>query len=235
MTDIYNSPMIEIPAGEFLRGSGENLHWDIEEPMRNIYIDTFSIGKYPVTNRQFREFVEENNIAEPLYWRDPQWNGADAPVVGVSWYECDAFCRWLSQKTGLNYRLPTEAEWEKASRGVDGRIWPWGNDFDEQFCNFDEMGLGHTTPVGSFPKGASPYGCLDMAGNVWEWCRDYFADHYYNQSPSHNPTGPAAGQHRVMRGGCWFGDRDNCRCACRGSASPHSRLPYTGFRLARSL
>ncbi len=246
--------MVEVPAGGFIRGSKKGKYYDDEEPARKIYLDTFLIGKYPVTNREFKEFVDsggyeqeefwlpegleflkEDKITEPLYWRDRKWNGLNFPVVGVSWYECEAFCRWLSERTGNKYRLPTEAEWEKASRGTDGRVWPWGNEFDEKLCNYYDLGLGRTSSVGIFSGGESPYGCGDMAGNVWEWCQDWFAEDYYKKSPDRNPPGPKNGDFRVLRGGGWFNVSDYCRCAFRYGVVPSSRADGVGFRLARSL
>lgn len=245
--------MIEVEAGEFIRGSREGESFDREEPSRKIYLDSFFIGKYPVTNREFKEFVDsggykqeevwhpegwqhvkEAKINRPWYWRDPKWNGLNFPVIGVSWYECDAFCRWLSEKTGLIYRLPTEAEWEKASRGTDGRLWPWSGEFNKELCNSDEIHLGRTSPVGIFSGGESPYGCMDMAGNVWEWCQDWFSEEYYRDSPNVNPSGPENGEGRVMRGGSWFNKSAGCRCAYRIDDLPVYRGYGVGFRLARS-
>jgi formylglycine-generating enzyme required for sulfatase activity len=160
-----------------------------EKPQHRLELPTYWMGKTPVTNAQFRPFVagdgyrnrdywteagwewrEESKIMTPRYWDDMKWNGDDYPVVGVSWFEAVAYCRWLTAQTGIPFRLPTEAEWEKAARGPDGRIWPWGNIWEDGRCNSKEAGKERTTPVGSFPDGASPYGVLDMAGNVWEWC-----------------------------------------------------------------
>ena len=246
--------MVEILAGEFIRGSKKGEFHDDEVPSRRIYLDTYLIGKYPVTNREFKEFVESGGytreefwlpegldflkaekISEPLYWRDRKCNGLNFPVVGVSWYECAAFCRWLSDKTGINYRFPTESEWEKAARGTDGRLWPWGNEFDKKACNSFDLQLMRTSPIGIFPGGESPHGCMDMAGNVWEWCYDWYEDGYYKESPMKNPLGPKNGEARVMRGGGWFHDGGLCQCAYRHIDHPAGRGDALGFRLARSL
>ncbi len=246
--------MVEIPAGEFIRGSERSGIFGREAPMRKINLDAFSIGKYQVTNREFKEFVDSGGytqgdvwlpegwdfitsekITEPLYWRDRKWNGLNFPVVGVSWYEGEAFCRWLSETKGLKFRLPTEAEWEKASRGTDGRLWPWGNEFNKKLCNSGELELNRTSPVGIFTGDESPYGCVDMAGNVWEWCRDWYESDYYQDSPDKNPSGPKNGVRRVVRGGCWFHDGVNCRCVFRRYGRPAIRHDDIGFRLARSL
>jgi formylglycine-generating enzyme required for sulfatase activity/predicted MPP superfamily phosphohydrolase len=246
--------MVEVEAGPFTRGSKEGVGDSDERPAREIYLDAFEIGKYPVTNREFKGFVddggyqkeefwtqegwqwrEKENISEPLYWHDRKWNGPNFPVVGVNWYEADAFCKWLSHKTGKQYRLPSEAEWEKAARGKDGKEYPWGDGFGEKRCNSDELGLDRTSPVGIFPEGKSPCECLDMAGNVLEWCFDRFDKEYYKKSPDRNPPGPSEGAPRVLRGGSWISPPDDCRCAYRSGARPASRGNNAGVRLARSL
>lgn len=244
--------MALVPAGEFIRGS--NKGYDNAIPERRIYLDAFEIGIYPVTNQEFKRFVEDKgyqmkkywtpegwawrnkeNITEPLYWNDRQWNGANFPVVGISWYEASAYADWLSKVTGKNYRLPTEAEWEKAARGTGGREYPWGNGFNKNLCNSGESGLGRTSPVGIFPGGESPYGCIDMAGNVWEWCADWYDGDYYKNSPGENPGGPANGRDRVNRGGSWGHPAVHCASAIRNVVHPGYRWSNRGVRLARFL
>jgi formylglycine-generating enzyme required for sulfatase activity/predicted phosphodiesterase/energy-coupling factor transporter ATP-binding protein EcfA2 len=243
-------PMVTVEAGEFIRGSNED---DREKPVRNIYLDEFMIGKYPVTNQEFKVFIEaggygnkefwtkegwqwreKENISEPWLWHDRKWNGLNFPVLGVSWYEASAYAKWLSEKTGHQYILPSEAQWEKAARGSKGFSYPWGKKWKEDYCNSRECGLRRTSPVGIFPKGKSPYVCLDMAGNVWEWCADWYEDEYYKKGPDRNPQGPKNGSDRVLRGGGWFSGRHGCRAAYRSAALPIHRFRY-GFRLARLL
>ncbi|UCH94445.1 MAG: AAA family ATPase [Candidatus Aminicenantes bacterium] len=247
---IWPPPLVRVEAGEFLMGSMDN---NDEKPVRHIYLDTFMIGKYPVTNREFKEFVEdggyrnkeywttegwqwasENNIHEPAYWHDRKWNGPNFPVVGVSWYEADAYARWLSEKTDDLYFLPGEAQWEKAARGPDGFIFPWGNEFDKMKCNSGIGDLYRTSPVGIFNDGESPYGCQDMAGNVGEWCADWYGEEYYRESPSKSPTGPTSGAYRVYRGGGWLAQVFHCRAMHRGALKPGTRDTTVGFRLAKA-
>jgi formylglycine-generating enzyme required for sulfatase activity len=247
---IENYPMVHVEAGEFTMGSDE---LEREQPIHRVYLDEFMIGKYPVTNEEFKSFIENNgyqneefwphegwqwrereNISEPRYWHDRKWNGLNFPVVGVSWYEAASYANWLSKVTGKPYRLPTEAEWEKAARGTDGRKYPWGNEFDKNSCNSGESELNRTSPVGIFPKGKSPYGCFDMIGNVWEWCADWYDVKYYPKSPGMNPQGPSSGSLRMSRGGSWFDVAQFCSCAVRHSVLPAVHSDNLGFRLARS-
>jgi formylglycine-generating enzyme required for sulfatase activity/energy-coupling factor transporter ATP-binding protein EcfA2 len=244
-------PMVSVEAGEFTMGSDE---YKSEQPIHRVYLDAFMIGKYPVTNEEFKSFMsddgykkkefwtpegwqwrEEENILEPLHWHDRKWNGPNFPVVGVSWYEADAYARWLSQTTGYEYTLPTEAQWEKSARGSKSLVYPWGNKFYKNFCNSSESGLRRTSPVGTFPAGESPYGCMDMAGNVLEWCADWYESGYYKKSPAKNPKGPSNGSFRVLRGGCWFSVAHYCRAAFRDGYRPAYRVFYVGFRLLRLL
>jgi formylglycine-generating enzyme required for sulfatase activity/calcineurin-like phosphoesterase family protein/energy-coupling factor transporter ATP-binding protein EcfA2 len=249
-TRISEDNMIFIPAGEFIRGSKE---YKDAKPVNHIYLDDFMIGVYPVTNQEFKRFVDdkgyqteafwpgvgwqwrlEEKVIEPALWHNRKWNGPNFPVVGVSWYEAAAYANWLNKITGKPYRLPTEAEWEKAARGIEARKYPWGNKFDKNLCNSSESELGRTSPVGIFPKGKSPFGCFDMAGNVWEWCADWFDEKYYHDSPVKNPSGPKTGSQRVLRGGCWIYVAQDCACAIRHAVHPGRRAYYLGFRLARS-
>lgn len=252
--------MVYVPAGEFLMGSAEeeidrtadtcpagcDREWfAVEAPAHTVWLDGFWIGKHEITNAQYRAFVDAGGYAngawwseegwnwlqkskrkQPSFWTKAQWNGDDYPVVGVTWYEADAFARWAGM------RLPTEAEWEKAARGTDGRWWPWGNEWDAARTNSEESALGRTTPVGSYPAGASPYGALDMAGNVSEWCSDWRVDDYYKESPASNPAGPLTGMERVARGGEFDAHWDWARCAARGWGAPHSNSIRMGFRVA---
>jgi len=223
---------VKVPAGEFIMGSPAGEGHKNERPQHEVYVDAFAIGKYPVTNEQYAVFVQDTGWRPPYHWEKGKMpeNKAKHPVVNVSWLDAVVYCRWISKKTGREWRLPTEAEWEKAARGSDGRIYPWGNEPpDKTRCNYN-MNIKDTTPVGHYPAGASPYGALDMTGNVWEWVADWYDRNYYAVSPARNPTGPERGHGRVLRGGSWRSDVNGVRTALRGGIHPDNRFDDVGFR-----
>jgi len=245
--------------------------FDDEKPQHTVYLDAFWIDKTEVTNAMFQAFVsasgyttdaEKGGVAwvfDPnsgswsevsganwLHPRGPSSSLNDLqnhPVVQVSWNDAAAYCDWVGA------RLPSEAEWEKAARGTDGRTYPWGNqnpagdrlNFADANLNVDwadktiNEGYQFTAPVGHYPRGASPYGALDMAGNVWEWVADWYAENYYADSLSSNPPGPASGDSRVLRGGSWVNLGYVVRSAYRGRGVPDYRHGNIGFRCSRSL
>jgi formylglycine-generating enzyme required for sulfatase activity len=231
--------MILVPAGAFIMGcdlEDHDANYD-EHPQREIYLDAFYIDENPVTNADYKKFIDETGYKPPylgLSWsRKYDWhNGVypegkeNCPVVLVSWHDAVAYCQWMGK------RLPTEAEWEKAARGTDGRIWPWGNKWDSQklACH----GVGDTQPVGKFKAGKSPYGCFDMAGNVWEWIADLYGSGYYQEAPVKNPQGPGVGVHHVLKGGAWIHSKLSVRCAKRFHKPPTHCDYYIGFRCAKS-
>ena len=233
-----------VPAGEFSMGSArtDRSARDNEKPQHQVHLDACYIGRYPVTQAQYARFVQAKGHRVPFYETDwtrpynwdpgektPPQDRLDHPVVLVNLDDAAAFCLWA----GL--RLPTEAEWEKAGRGADGRIYPWGNTWDPAKCNSHEGKRGGTTPVGAYSlAGDSPYGCADMAGNVWEWCADRYDEGYYANSPGRNPLGPEAGETRVLRGGSWNYVSSYLRCANRGWNYPDIRDYYLGFRCGLS-
>lgn len=230
--------MVHIPAGEFLRGSKESVRLapESEKPQQQIYLDEYRIGKYPVTNAQYAVFVAATGRRFPEHWEDksPPEDQKDHPVVNVSWRDAAAYCHWLAQVTGKPYRLPTEAQWEKAARSTDGRVYPWGIKWDSKKCNAGEGGKRGTTPVGAYsPAGNSPYGCADVAGNVLEWVADWYAADYYARSAvAQNPYGPVSGAVKVLRGGSWRATARRVRCAGRFNANPRLTSPEAGFRCA---
>ena len=234
----FEPEMILIPASEFLMGSDPKKDKgaeDDEQPQHTLYLPDYYLAKTPVTNAQYAAFVQATSRRQPEHWKggNPPGGKEDHPVVYVSWHDAAAYCHWLADVTGKPYRLPSEAEWEKGARGSDGRIYPWGNRWDAERCNSVEGSLHNTTPVGAYPEGASPYGLLDMAGNVWEWVADWYDSSYYSQSPGRNPPGPDSGELRVLRGGSWFYDPHIVRSAHRGWLNPVARYYDVGFRCAR--
>jgi formylglycine-generating enzyme required for sulfatase activity len=223
--------MVYIPPGEFKMGSND---YENEKPPHTVYLDGYWIGKYEVTFSQYDRYCDETR-KEKL--DDEGWGIRKCPVINVSWDDANTYCQWLSEKKGLAFKLPTEAQWEKAARGTDNRKYPWGNkEPDKQLANF-KLNIfvlsKKTTPVGSYPQGASPYGLLDMAGNVWEWCQDWYNKNYYQSSPDKNPNGPKSGTYRVLRGGSWYDGARNLRCAVREYFDPSNRFNYLGFRLCQ--
>jgi formylglycine-generating enzyme required for sulfatase activity len=190
--------------------------------------------------RRYREWLEGRPVGkrdQPFFWDDPERNAPNLPVVGVTWYEAEAYCNWLSEITGQKFRLPTEAEWEKAARWDQGRLWPWGDEWDPDKCNSADGKLGGATPVGMYPSGASPYGVLDMVGNVWEWCADWWDGDAYKKRQGQDvrdPTGTPSSPARVMRGGAWDLNRGYCRAAARSGAGPVDFDDGLGFRVVRA-
>ena len=230
-----NAEMILIPAGDFIMGSkdDDNIAINDEKPQHKVYIDTYYIYKNEVTVAQYRNFCTETGTKMP---KEPSWKWQDThPIVNVTWNEAKAYAKWAG------VTLPTEAQWEKAARGEEGFIYPWGNEWDETKCaNYANSGAENsirgTHPVGSFLTGVSPYGVMDMAGNVWEWCEDWYGGNYYEISPTKNPTGPVKGDLHVLRGGSWdinyYSTNDGNRGAYRYYGTPNNYYASTGFRCA---
>lgn len=224
--------MVYIPAGEFLMGSkeGDADADDDEFPQHTVYLTAYWIDRMEVTNAQYQKCVSENACDEPgdtAYFNDSNYR--DHPVVHIDWYDAQAYCGWAGR------RLPTEAQWEKAARGTDGRTYPWGEGMNCNLANYggcDEV--PKTSPAGHYPEGASLYKVLDMAGNVWEWAADRYDSSYYGRSPTENPTGPKDGFHRVLRGGSWLNDVRLARSAYRLNGNPDAMFNDIGFRCALS-
>lgn len=218
--------MLYIPEGEFMRGS-ENGEID-EKPVHRVYLEGYWIGKYEVTFAHYDRFCSATERKLP---DDEGWGRGQRPVLNVSWNDAKAYCDWLSRQTGLRFKLPTEAQWEKAARGTDERRYPWG-DSDPICSKANYRGCQRKTmPVGSYPAGVSPYGAHDMAGNVWEWCVDWYDRDYYIYSPSYNPQGASSGSSRVIRGGSWNSYTIDLRSACRGTFNPVRKSYAIGLRL----
>jgi formylglycine-generating enzyme required for sulfatase activity len=245
-----NAELIYIPPGEFLMGSDRKddpFFWGAEGPMHQVSLEGYWIYRFEVTNSMYQACVAERACPKPgilrfasvaEYYGNPKYD--DYPVVNVTYGDAASYCRWSGG------RLPTEAEWEKAARGTDGRLFAWGNEpptgdlanLCDQHCTQEwkvstiNDGYRETAPVGSYPKGASPYGVLDMSGNVWEWVFDWFQGTYYKVSPEKNPLGPASGTQRVIRGGSYYNGIDGVRVVARAYRSPDNFGLSIGFRCA---
>lgn len=233
-----NYKLVEIPAGPFTMGTYPDglRKTDPEEPQRSVTLDAYAIGIYHITNAQYIQYINATGYRQPVYLEDERFNAPDYPVVGVSWYDTINFLEWIMNITGLTYRLPSEAEWEKTARGTDGREYPWGNEWDATKANTSESKLKRLTPVGSYPEGISPFGCYDMGGNAYDWCSDWFHAETYKHSPAENPMGAVEGRRKVIRGGSWLPrGKFAARCANRAAYEPIRTVHNVGFRIAIDL
>jgi formylglycine-generating enzyme len=223
--------IVLIPDGFFSMGSNHGP--ENEMPLHRVSLDSFGIGKFPVTNREFEIFVAETGGSPILPFRsDPMFSDPDQPVVGVSWDDATAYCEWLRRRTGRNFRLPTEAERERAARGGrEGCLYPWGDESPSErlFAGYDEK-TGGPERVGVNP--ANDFGLYDLSEGVHEWCSDYYDSGYYRYSSETNPQGPPAGERRASRGGSWRHRIKFSRCAARSSLPPTFKYADYGFRLA---
>ena len=223
------SEMIVIPEGDFLMGS-ENGGGN-EKPVHHVWVDAFVIAKYPVTNREYEIFMKMTGYPPPPFWGAPKFQHPDQPVVGPTWYDAVAYCNWLKELTGKAYRLPTEAEREKAARGgLEGHEYPWGDELPQ-----DHLGGRNAPhfPVGT--DGPNGYGLCNMSEGVHEWCADWYDVSYYQISPDQNPKGPGHGSRRVARGGSWRHRIRFARCAARSSLGPEKQFSDFGFRCAMTI
>jgi formylglycine-generating enzyme required for sulfatase activity len=243
----FEPEMILIPAGEFLMGSDPRVDpnaQDEEQPQYLVYLPNYYMAKTPVTNAQYWAFIQSTGHQPPQHWEKERLpaNKDEHPVAYLNWHDAMVYCNWLAEVTGKSYRLPSEAEWEKGARGADGRIYPWGNQWEAKCCNTDEAGAGDTMPVGAYPEGASPYGLLDMAGNVWEWTRSLWGKERVKPNFKY-PYRPGDGREdlkvgdkvlQVLRGGSFDHNRNFIRCASRGRDDPYLRGDYIGYRMVVS-
>jgi sulfatase modifying factor 1 len=233
--------LVRIPAGSFLMGCDTGQ--DNEKPVHRVWVEEFLLTTHQVTNADYGRFLGDTASPPPPppFWSDPAFNHPEQPVVGVSWYESIRYCEWLSASTGEKFRLPTEAEWERAARGGNddanagaGALYQWGDAPPQSLPGYADRCAGHwqtgPEPVGRAESNA--YGLYNMCDNVHEWCSDWYAPDYYAVSPERNPRGPETGERRASRGGSWRHQVKISRCAARSSIPPEFKYADYGFRVA---
>ena len=232
---VPETPMVEIPEGHFLMGANGTDALEDERPQHRLWLDRYEMDLYEVTIAHYATFLAQSHRLPPWQWESIDLaRHHDRPIIGVSWFDAEAYCRWRGA------RLPTEAEWEKAARGNDGRLFPWGSQSPtDGAANF---GLGARfsysqvlAPVQGYEAGRSPYGVFQMAGNVGEWVADWYGANIYEARALKNPTGPEQGTFRVVRGGSWSDLPKYLLTYARGKLSPDTQNSYTGFRCARTV
>jgi formylglycine-generating enzyme required for sulfatase activity len=233
----YVPALVRIPAGGFLMGCDTGQ--DNEKPVHRVWVDEFLLAGRQVTNADYGRFLRDTASPSPPppFWSDSAFNHPEQPVVGVSWFEAIRYCEWLSASTGGKFRLPTEAEWERAARGGykdAGALFPWGDAPPQSLPDYASRCAGHwqtgPEPVGRAEPNA--YGLYNMCDNVHEWCSDWYAADYYAVSPERNPRGPETGERHVSRGGSWRHHVKMSRCAARSSIPPEFKYADYGFRVA---
>lgn len=227
-TSLPGVDWVQIPAGEFIYQNGATRS-----------LSTFYMARDPVTNVRYQAFIDAGAYDDDRWWqglvctkpKESRWPQSERPCTSVNWYEAVAFSRWLSKQLGFVVRLPTEEEWERAARGRDGRAFPWGDDYKTGYANINETlenngacNLMQTSPIGTYPQGASSEGVLDLAGNVWDWCLNK------HKNPEEIIV-DTSGDARILRGGSWYGNPDTVRCAERNWNNPGERVDNVGFRL----
>ena len=218
-----------IPEGCFAMGSEAGQ--ENERPVHQVWVNSFYLGECQVTNAGYADFLRATGETAPPLWNDPDFNHPQQPVVAVSWFEAVKYCEWLRGISGRKYRLPTEAEWERAARGgFEGKLFPWGDDSPQSLAHYAERWQTGPEPVRrSSPNG---YGVYDICQNVHEWCSDWYQPDYYAHTAERNPRGPDAGQRRASRGGSWRHHIKVTRCAARSSIPPAFQYADYGFRVA---
>jgi formylglycine-generating enzyme len=223
------APLVLIHDAWFVMGSDDGR--EDERPVHRVWVDTFELGAWQVTNAQYAVFVEATSHPPPPCWRAPGFDDPNQPVVAVSWFDAVSYCEWLAGATDRRFRLPTEAEWERAARGgAERTIYPWGDDPPQSRPDYSSCWLSGPEPRA---RGApNPYGLYDICENVHEWCSDWYRADYYGASPERNPRGPEEGSRRVSRGGSWRHRIKISRCAARSSIPPAFRYADYGFRIA---
>jgi formylglycine-generating enzyme len=221
--------LVSIPEAWFLMGSASGQ--DCERPVHRVWIDAFLLAATQVTNAEYELFVNSTASDPPPFAHDPNFNHHQQPVTGVSWFNADCYCQWLAKQTGRAYRLPTEAEWERAARAdLDQNDFPWGNDPPQSLPDYTTRWQAGPEPVACYAPNA--FGLFNICDNVHEWCSDWYDPHYYAVSPQSNPCGPQQGQRKASRGGSWRHHVKAARCSARSSIPPEFHYADYGFRVA---
>ncbi len=238
MENLIEPAMAHIPEGWFLMGCQTGR--DDEKPVHRVWVDAFELGACQVTNAEYACFASDRSYANPVQWDDPNFSHARQPVVGVSWHDAVAYCEWLNNfhasegAADKRYRLPTEAEWERAARGaVEGALYPWGDAPPEQVPDYSSRWRTGPEQVALYAPNA--YGLYNPGDNVHEWCSDWYDASYYSRSPERNPAGPESGSRKASRGGSWRHHIKVTRTAARSSIPPEFKYADYGFRVARSV
>ena len=228
---VIEPKMVQIPAGDFLMGCDAGA--ENERPLHRVWVGSFAIARTATTNRLYRDFLDQTRRRMPPGWDDEQFNHPDQPVTGVSWFDAVEYCSWLGACTDRPYRLPTEAEWERAARGgMEGKLYTWGDEPPERQPHYSELWRFGPERVGRRPPNG--FGICDISENVHEWCADWYDAKYYEVSPSHDPPGPLSGARRSSRGGAWRHQVKIARVAARSSLPPQFQYSDFGFRCASS-
>jgi sulfatase modifying factor 1 len=228
-TKIIEPVMRSIPEGTFLMGCDTGR--DDERPAHRVWVDGFELAAFQTTNAEYARFLQDTRQSPPLLWEDPNFNNPGQPVVAVSWFDGVAYCDWLSSTLAKQYRLPTEAEWERAARGgVEGEMFPWGDCEPEDVPNYANRWKTGPEQVGLYAPNA--YGLYNLGDNVHEWCADWYDAEYYSVSPQRNPRGPVSSSRRASRGGSWRHHIKVTRTAARSSIPPEFKYADYGFRVA---
>jgi len=229
---IIEPVMVRVPEGWFAMGCATGR--DDEKPVHHVWVDAFELGAYQVTNAEFARFLTATSGPPPPCWTEANFNHPKMAVVAVSWHEATSYCEWLNGAMGKSYRLPTEAEWERAARGgEEGLLYPWGDAPPEMVPDYAKRWKLGPEPVGVYA--ANGYGLYNAGDNVHEWCSDWYDDGYYGRSAERNPQGPQSGTRRASRGGSWRHHIKVTRTAARSSIPPEFQYADYGFRIARSV
>jgi sulfatase modifying factor 1 len=226
---LFEPELIAVREGWFLMGSDSGQ--DCERPVHRVWIDAFNLAATQVTNAEYERFVSATGYASPPFWHDQNFNHPEQPVTGVSWFDADRYCQWIALQTGHAYRLPSEAEWERAARGhLEQKQFPWGDEAPQSLPDYATRWQTGPEPVARHAP--SSFGLYNICDNIHEWCGDWYDPNYYSVSPERNPRGPDKGQRKASRGGSWRHHVKVARCSARSSIPPEFHYADYGFRVA---